>query len=127
MKVIVADDELQARKRVARLLEAMPDVEVIAACADADEVLALLATARPDALVLDIPMPGLSGLEASAVLPADGPFVIFVTAHAEHAIEAFELGAVDYIVKPVTAARLAKAIGWPSTSSTAARGSRHTG
>src|SRR5262249_58177976 len=67
-------------------------------------------SARPAALVLDISMPGLWGLEASAVPPADGPFVIFVTAHEEHAVEAFELGAVDYVVKPVTAARLAKAI-----------------
>jgi two-component system LytT family response regulator len=110
VKVIVADDELQARKRVARLLTAMPDVDVAAVCASGEEVLALLPTVRPDALVIDISMPGLSGLETHALLPADGPYVVFVTAHAEHAVEAFDLGALDYVVKPVTAARLARAI-----------------
>jgi two-component system LytT family response regulator len=110
LTVIVADDELQARKRLVRLLEAMPDVEVAAACASADEVLAQLATVRPDVLVLDISMPGLTGLELRARLPDAGPRVIFVTAHAQHAVEAFEVGAVDYVLKPVTGARLAKAI-----------------
>jgi two-component system, LytTR family, response regulator len=112
LRIMVADDELQARKRLTRLCEAMPDVEVVAVCASAEEVLALLPGARPDLLLLDISMPGLSGLEACALLTdgARAPTVVFVTAHAEHAIEAFELGAVDYVLKPVTAARLAKAI-----------------
>jgi two-component system LytT family response regulator len=110
LRVIVADDELQARKRVVRLLEEMPDVEVVAACATAEEVLVRLPTARPDVLVLDISMPGIGGLELRARLPDTGPAVIFVTAHAQHAIAAFEVGAVDYVVKPVTGARLARAL-----------------
>ena len=109
LRVIVADDELQARKRLVRLLETIEDVVVIAACASAEEVLAQLVL-RPDVLVLDISMPGLTGLELRARLPDGGPAVIFVTAHAQHAIEAFELGAADYVLKPVTGARLAKAI-----------------
>jgi two-component system LytT family response regulator len=106
MKVIVADDELQARKRVTRLLEEM-QLEVVAACASGDEVLAQMKR-RPDLLVLDISMPGLTGLELHAKLP--GTPVIYVTAHEAHAVKAFELGAIDYVMKPVTAARLAKAI-----------------
>lgn len=112
LRVIVADDELQARKRLARLLDAMPDVEVAAVCASGEEVLALLPSLRPDLLLLDISMPGLSGLETRALAAdgEDGPAVVFVTAHARHAVEAFDLGAVDYVLKPVTAARLARAI-----------------
>lgn len=117
LRVIAADDELQARKRVSRLLEELPGVELVASCASAAEVLEqlrLAAAAAPaapiDVLVLDISMPGMSGLELSAKLGRGGPLVIFATAHAEHALAAFELGVVDYVPKPITAARLAKAI-----------------
>ena len=110
LRVVVADDELVARKRVARLLGAMPDVEVIAECASGEEVLARARADAPDVVVLDIQMPGLSGIDTKALLAADGPYVIFVTAHPEHAIEAFDVGAVDYVLKPVDAARLTKAV-----------------
>lgn len=114
LRVIAADDELQARKRVSRLLEELPGVELVASCASAAEVLEQLRRAAPtapiDVLVLDISMPGMSGLELSAKLGRGGPSVIFATAHAEHALAAFELGVVDYVPKPITAARLAKAI-----------------
>lgn len=109
LRVIVADDELQARKRVVRLLEELGDVEVIAACATAEEVIARLALG-PDVLVLDISMPGIGGLELGRRLPDGGPAVVFVTAHREHAVDAFDAGAIDYVVKPVTGARLAKAL-----------------
>lgn len=110
LRVLLADDELQARKRLVRLLEAMPQVEVVAVCDSAEAALAALATARPDVLVLDISMPGLGGLELGRRLVGAGPRVIFVTAHAQHAVTAFELGVVDYVVKPVTGARLALAL-----------------
>lgn len=111
LRVIAADDELQARKRVTRLLEELADVEVVASCASAAEVLERLRQgAQVDALVLDISMPGMSGLELSAALGSRGPSVIFATAHPEHALLAFELGAVDYVPKPITLARLAQAI-----------------
>lgn len=106
LRVLVADDELQARKRLVRLLEAMPQVEVVAVCDSAEAALAALPTARPEVLVLDISMPGLGGLELGRRLGGAGPRIVFVTAHAEHAVTAFELGVVDYVVKPVTAARL---------------------
>lgn len=109
LRILVADDELQARKRLARLVEALPDVELVAVCASGDEVLARVGATSPDLLLLDISMPGKTGLELRAALPR-GPAVIFVTAHAEHAVDAFDLGATDYVLKPVTAARLEKAI-----------------
>lgn len=110
LRVLVADDELLARKRLERLLGAMPGVEFLGACESADELLRRLRDEDCDVVVLDVRMPGLSGLEASALLPEDGPLVIFATAHAEHAVEAFEVGAIDYVVKPVEAARLQRAL-----------------
>lgn len=110
LRIAVADDELIARKRATRLLEALPGVTVVGAYASADEVLARVAEGDVDVLVLDIQMPGLSGLDAHALLPDDGPEVIFATAHPEHAVEAFELGAVDYVLKPIDVARLGKAV-----------------
>jgi len=80
--------------------------------------------ARPvDVLVLDIQMPGLTGLELHALLPAPAPYVIFATAHPEHAVQAFELGAVDYVLKPIEAGRLGKAIERARTVVEARRGS----
>lgn len=110
LRIALADDELIARKRAARLLEALPDVTVVGVYASADEVLAKIDDDAPDLLLLDIQMPGLSGLDAHALLPDDGPDVIFATAHPEHAVEAFELGALDYVLKPIEAGRLGKAI-----------------
>lgn len=112
LRLLIADDELLARRRLTRLLAELPEVEVVAACASAEEVLATLPTTRPDVLVLDLSMPGLGGLELGRRLDrgAAAPAIIFVTAHPGHALEAFELGAVDYVVKPVTGARLAQAL-----------------
>ena len=63
-----------------------------------------------DVAILDINMPGLSGLETVIAMPEDRPYVIFLTAHPEHAVQAFDIGAVDYLLKPVDDARLAKAL-----------------
>ncbi|WP_224242110.1 LytR/AlgR family response regulator transcription factor [Hyalangium gracile] len=110
LRVLIADDELLARKRLARLLSALPDVEVCGEAADGEAVLAAARAGGLDVILLDIHMPGLSGLDALALLPEDGPGVILCTAHAEHAVDAFEHGAVDYVLKPVEAARLQKAL-----------------
>ncbi len=110
LRVLAADDELVARKRLTRLLGAIPGVELLDCCRDAEEVLAAVAEEAIDVLVLDIQMPGLSGLELRALLPEPAPYVIFATAHPEHAVEAFDLGAVDYVLKPIEAGRLGKAI-----------------
>lgn len=110
LRVLVADDEAIARKRLVRLLAAMPDVVVAGECADAHEVLERVRAGGIDAVLLDIQMPELSGLEALQLFPVDGPVVIFCTAHTAHAVAAFDLGAIDYLLKPIEAARLRKAL-----------------
>ena len=110
LRVVVADDELVARRRLQRLLEAMPGVELIGVHEDATGVIEQLREDAVDVLVLDIQMPGVTGLELKAMLGDDGPFVVFATAHPEHAVEAFEVGAVDYVLKPIEAGRLGRAI-----------------
>ena len=112
LRVLVCDDELIARKRAARMLSEQPGVEVVAECANGDEVLARLASDEidVDVLVLDIQMPGMTGIETALRLPEDRPYLIFLTAHPEHALAAFDVGATDYLLKPVDDARLKKAI-----------------
>nr|WP_211194525.1 response regulator [Pyxidicoccus fallax] len=110
MRVLVADDELLARKRLSRLLAAFPDVEVCGEAADGEAVLSAVRAGGVDVVLLDIHMPGLSGLDALALMPEGRPRVILCTAHAEHAVEAFDHGAVDYVLKPVEPARLQKAL-----------------
>jgi two-component system LytT family response regulator len=110
LRVLVADDEAIARKRLLRLLAAMPDVEIAGECANAHEVLERVRAGDIDAVLLDIQMPELSGIEALQLFPAGGPVVIFCTAHTAHAVEAFDVGAIDYLLKPIEAARLRKAL-----------------
>lgn len=110
LRVLVADDEMLARKRLVRLLTAIDGVEVVAECASGDEALDRIGKGGVDLALFDINMPGISGIDAKALLGDGGPHVIFATAHPEHAVAAFEFGAVDYVLKPIDAARLAKAI-----------------
>ena len=110
LRIALADDELIARRRMSRLLEAIPGVEVVGVHESAKPLLEQLEEEPVDVLVLDIQMPGLTGIEVHGVLGPDGPYVIFATAHPQHAIEAFELGAVDYVLKPIEASRLSRAI-----------------
>ena len=88
----------------------MPDVAVAGECADAHEVLERVRAGGIDVVLLDIQMPELSGIEALQLFPADGPVVIFCTAHTAHAVAAFDVGAIDYLLKPIEAARLRKAL-----------------
>lgn len=110
LRVLVCDDELIARRRAARLLAEQPGVEVVAECASGGEVLARLAVEDIDLVVLDIHMPGMTGLETALQMPEDRPYLIFLTAHPEHAVAAFDVGATDYLVKPVDEVRLKKAL-----------------
>ena len=105
------DDEPLAADWLARCLRDLPDVELAGVAADGDEAVAMIDETRPDLVLLDIQMPGRSGLAvARAIDRAKGPEVVFVTAFAEHAPEAFELEAVDYLLKPVQVDRLAEAV-----------------
>ncbi len=112
MKVLVVDDETLARDRLKRLLRELDGVEVVGEAADGRAALAATAQHQPELILLDIRMPGMDGMEAArhlATLPHP-PRVIFTTAYGEHALEAFEAEAIDYLVKPVRKERLAQAL-----------------
>ena len=109
MKALIVDDERLARKELAGMLEKHDKIEVIGEAANADEAETLIAEKRPDLLFLDINMPGRSGFELLESLdPA--PQVIFVTAYDEHALKAFQVNALDYLLKPIDPERLDAAI-----------------
>ncbi len=110
LRVLIADDELLARTRLRRLLGSVPDVSIVGECQDSESVLKRVREGGVDVLLLDIDMPGLSGLDAVSLLPPEAPYVIFCTAHPEHALAAFDAGVGDYVVKPVEAARLQRAL-----------------
>jgi two-component system LytT family response regulator len=110
-RVIIADDEPLARERVRSLLIGEPEVEVVAECANGAQTLKATQEHRPDLLFLDIQMPKLNGFEViEALEPEQIPVVIFTTAHDEHAVRAFEVNALDYLLKPFTEARFKKAV-----------------
>jgi two-component system LytT family response regulator len=110
IRVLVADDEKLARQRLVRLLGEINDVTIVAECTNADEVLAAVKEKDVDLALLDIEMPGLTGMEAFAMMGPRAPFVVFCTAHANYAVEAFDRGAADYVLKPVDPERLRTAI-----------------
>lgn len=109
MKALIIDDERLARLELRRLLAAHPEVEIAGEARSGEEALQLIAELDPDLLFLDIQMPGMTGfelLERMEELPA----VIFTTAYDEYAIKAFEVNAMDYLLKPIVPARLAAAL-----------------
>ena len=113
MKVLLVDDETLARDRLRRLLAELPDCVLCGEAADGRTAIELCGQLQPDVVLLDIRMPGMDGLEVArhlAGLP-DPPAVIFTTAFGDHALEAFEACAVDYLLKPIRAERLAAALG----------------
>jgi two-component system LytT family response regulator len=107
LSALIVDDEALARARLRRLLQ-LQDVNVIGEAETAAEARTLIADLRPDLLLVDVQMPGASGIELGRELAdrQDGPQVIFVTGYSEYAVEAFEQNALDYLLKPVSAHRL---------------------
>ncbi|MEM6992733.1 MAG: LytTR family DNA-binding domain-containing protein [Myxococcota bacterium] len=108
MKVIVVDDEAPARRRLVRMLNRIGGVAVVGDAGDAAGARALVLAQRPDVALLDIEMPEEDGLSLAAW--PEMPAIVFVTAHSEHAVRAFEMAAVDYLLKPVVQARLVAAL-----------------
>lgn len=108
MRVLVVDDEAPARRRLSRMLARLPGIEVVGEAVDGGEAIERARSLSPDLVLLDIDMPGLDGVAVAERLR--GTAVVFTTAHAEHAARAFELRAIDYLLKPVTPARLEDAI-----------------
>lgn len=111
MRVLIVDDEPLARRRLVQLLAARPDVEIAGEAESGREAKGLVELLRPDVLLLDIEMPGMDGFALLKALPrSSAPAIIFVTAFQDHAVKAFELRATDFVVKPVAADRLARAL-----------------
>ncbi len=107
MKALIVDDEPIARQILREELELFPDVLVTGEAADGEEALRKIAALQPDVIFLDLQMPGISGFDVVRSLAGPRlPVVVIVTAFDEHAIEAFEAGAIDYLLKPVGEARL---------------------
>ena len=111
MRVLIVDDEPLARRRLVQLLGACGQVEIAGEADGGREALRLVELLRPDVLLLDIEMPGVDGFAVLKALPrGKAPAIIFVTAFQDHAVKAFELRASDFVVKPVSADRLATAL-----------------
>ena len=120
MKAILIDDERLARQELKNLLAAHKEVEIIAECSDATQAKEKINELKPDIIFCDIQMPGKSGLELAEEISAMVD-VVFITAHDEHAIKAFELNAFDYLLKPVQPERLAETIKKLSVKETASK------
>jgi len=111
LRVLIADDERPARSFLAALLRSFDDVELVGEAASGAEALQLIESVKPDLALLDLQMPELDGLSVVRLLRGRRPPVVaFVTAYDEYAVRAFEVNAVDYLLKPVSAARLREAL-----------------
>jgi two-component system LytT family response regulator len=110
MKAIIVDDERLARNELKRLLENFPSIEVIGEAANTDEASQLIEELQPDVVFLDIQMPGKTGFEWLEEWDGFLPEIIFTTAFDEYALKAFEVNALDYVLKPIELARLSESI-----------------
>jgi two-component system, LytTR family, response regulator len=112
LRVVIVDDEAPARRGLRRLLEAESDVRIVQECLAGIEAVATIEAERPDAVFLDVQMPELDGFDVVRALRGSAtPLIVFVTAFDKHAPAAFDAAAVDYLLKPVTAARVRTAVG----------------
>ena len=110
LKTIIVDDELLARENLQVLLQADPEIAIVAQCADGAQAEAAVRAHRPDLMFLDVQMPGLDGFDLLERLGADAPRVVFVTAYDQYAIKAFEVSALDYLLKPFSRRRFTAAL-----------------
>ena len=112
LRVLIVDDERLPRQRLFRLLEEIPNTECVGECATGRSAVDAIESLLPDLVLLDVRMPGLGGLDVARALTGGGhvPFVIFVTAFDEYALSAFEVHAIDYLLKPVERERFVAAI-----------------
>src|SRR5690606_37407181 len=112
LRVLIVDDEPPARARVRRYLAAYPEFEVVGKAGSGTEAVEAVARLEPDVVFLDVQMPGLDGFGVLAELDARGglPHVVFVTAYDAYAVRAFEVHAIDYLLKPFSEERFARAL-----------------
>lgn len=109
MRALIVDDERLARKELVKLLEDHPSIEIVGEASNADEAIQLINETNPDLLFLDVQMPGKTGFQLLEELDSV-PLVVFTTAYDEFALKAFEVSALDYVLKPIQADRLAETI-----------------
>ena len=121
IRTLLVDDEQPARDRLRQLLAGAADVEIVGEAEDGVQALERIQELAPDLVLLDIQMPGCSGLEVAASLGRPRPAIVFCTAYDQYAVDAFELHAVDYLLKPVNRARLQAALERVTSSRTADR------
>jgi two-component system LytT family response regulator len=106
MRALIVDDEAPARAKIRRMLEAASDIEIVGEASTGREAVAAIKRCLPDIVFLDVRMPGLDGFGVvDAMERGDRPYIVFVTANDKHALRAFEVGAVDYLLKPYTPVR----------------------
>jgi len=110
LRVLVVDDERLPRQRLIRLLEEIPNTQCVGECANGRSAIDAIESLLPDLVLLDVRMPGMGGIEVARALTGHVPFIIFVTAYDEHALSAFEVHAIDYLLKPVERERFTAAI-----------------
>lgn len=110
MRVLIVDDERPARARLRRLLAACDDIDIVGEADHAEAALTQVLNLAPDAIFLDVQMPGQSGLDLAASLPEPAPMIVFVTAFDRYALQAFDAAALDYLLKPVEPERLQRAL-----------------
>lgn len=110
LRVLLVDDEQPARERLRQLLSAFDEIEIAGEAEDGEQAVERIVELKPDLVFLDIQMPGCSGTEVVASLGSPRPKIVFCTAYDEYAVDAFELRAVDYLLKPVSRARLTKTL-----------------
>jgi DNA-binding LytR/AlgR family response regulator len=110
MKSVIVDDNKMARMALKQLVTQVPGMDLVAECNDAAEALDILSSNQVDLLLLDIEMPGMTGLDLIKKLGNNKPLIVFTTAKKEYAVEAFELNVVDYLVKPIALPRLKQAV-----------------
>ena len=111
IRILIVDDEVLARRRLREMLRGDHDVEVVGECATGPETIKAVGELKPDLIFLDVQIPGLDGMAVSSALGgAGGPLIIFVTAYDQYAVRAFEIRAVDYLLKPFDRERFAAAL-----------------
>ena len=110
IRIVIVDDEKPARTELRQLLALHPQAQVVGEAADVETALALTTEHGPDLILLDIQLAGESGFDFLERVPAPSPHVVFVTAHDQHAVRAFECAALDYLLKPVRPERLAESL-----------------
>ena len=110
IRTLIVDDEMLARERLRQLLQTEPEIEVIGECTDGREALTAIQNGSPDLVFLDVQMPELDGFSVLEAIPEPRPVVVFVTAHDKFALRAFEVHAVDYLLKPFDRERFQTAL-----------------